>query len=140
MRPSANILLFTTMILSSFAVVLRKTIVGKMDPPQFEIIAGAAHFFYSVVAFRMLNARINDVTAVTGWLIFLQTFLSAVAVFTFTYGIRSSSNLGAASALVSASPALTMLLSVVFLGERPDLRTIAGVMLTILGTALVATR
>lgn len=133
-------LLLITMIVTGISTVARKAIMGRVSPIQYEAVSGSLHALFSLTAFFFTKSKLQNIDAESWTMMIFQSLLSITAVFSFMYAIKGSNNLGASSAIVSASPMITLLFSVMFFGERPDAKMIFGMFLILSGTAIVALR
>jgi uncharacterized membrane protein len=68
----------------------------------------------------------------------LASLSSISASLMFLYIIRSSNSIGSFSALISASPAITLVLSVLFLGEEITVMKIIGITMIVLGVGVLS--
>lgn len=133
-------LLLITMIVTGISTVARKAIMGRVTPIQYEAVSGSFHALFSLAAFFFTKSKLQNINVESWVMMIFQSSLSITAVFSFMYAIRGSNSLGASSAIVSASPAITLLLSVIFFEEKVDLKLIVGMILILFGIAVVSLR
>jgi drug/metabolite transporter (DMT)-like permease len=133
-------LLFIAMVTSSASLIMRKSLVNKMPPPQFEVMAGILHAVFSMCAYFAMGTKYQKVDGGVYVSALVQSLLSFFTVFSFTYAIRTGNSLGASSAVLSASPLITLVLSLLFFGEKLEARTLLGMLCIVVGTSIIATR
>jgi drug/metabolite transporter (DMT)-like permease len=128
------------MFSTSVSVLLRKTIVDKIHPIQFEVTSNVLHLLMSLVAYWALGVRYHALSTGVASITLLQTMASFVTVVAFTYAIRSGNGLGSSVAIMSASPMVTLVLSMIFLGEKFEPKTLLGILFILTGTLIVSSR
>jgi drug/metabolite transporter (DMT)-like permease len=134
------LLILAAAVSSSLSLSMRKAIIEKMPPAQFEVMAGLLHFFFGIASYCILGVKQQRVDAVTLFYVFLQSMLGFFTVIAFTYAIRGSNSLGAASALMSTSPVITLLISSVAFDEKVSVRQAAGIFFVLLGSYFVTSK
>lgn len=122
------------------STIARKSLLGRVTPIQYETVSGCFHALFSIGLLLFTKSNMKNIDAESWTLIIAQSLMSMAAIFSFMYALKGSTNLGASSAIVSAAPIVTMILSMIFYGERPELRSVVGILLILVGTFIVTTR
>ena len=137
---NATKLLLIAMLSTSVSVILRKAIIGRMHPLQFEVVSNVMHLTLSLIAYSLIGIKYQHMTPATIGIAFSQVVMGFITVLAFTFAISSGNNLGASTAVMSASPVVTFALSMLCYGEKLDMRTALGILMVIAGTTLVSSR
>jgi drug/metabolite transporter (DMT)-like permease len=134
---NATYLLILTTVVSGISTIVRKAIMGRVTPIQYETVSGCMHAAFALTAFLLSKSSMQNIDLESWALMMLQSLLSIIAIFSFMYALKDASNLGAASAIVSAAPMVTLVLTALFYKEWPDIKMLFGILLILLGTAIV---
>jgi drug/metabolite transporter (DMT)-like permease len=111
-----------------------------MHPLQFEVVSNLMHLALSLAAVAAVGIKYQPMSAPTLGIAFAQVVMGFITVLAFTFAISSGNNLGASTSIMSASPVVTLALSMLIYGEKLDLKTAIGILMVIVGTAIVSSR
>jgi uncharacterized membrane protein len=129
----------------AFGVVtlLRKVALNYVSPVQFEAVSGVVHGISVPLFLCMIWTNVvPDDPA--GWnktgiaWSAASICLSIVASVAFMYALQQRNDAGIVGGLVSASPVVTLMLSALFLGEQPTLRSVVGVGMVLVGVCIAS--
>jgi uncharacterized membrane protein len=122
---------------------LRKIGVDRVPPLHYQIVSATVYVASLPFLFLLANSYESDqqINYRSGlfWIV-IATVAGMIGNVLFCYALRSSSEPGVATVLASASPIVTLMLTFVFMGERPSLQTAMGCALVLLGIILVSSR
>lgn len=121
------------------STLMRKLAVDKLHPLQYQFISAC---FYTVLipVFWYSNQKYGDTTQwnVTGvWWALAATFIHVVAAFFFNNVLKSGNDTGLVSALSSASPIVTLMLSFMIFNELPTPMGMIGMLFVLIGVVLM---
>ena len=118
---------------------MRKMTSSKIPPVQYEAVTGLLHAVLGAALYLSLGDRWRNIEVGSYGAVASQALFSFLAAISFSYGIRGGA-LGPAAAVMAASPVVTMALSTMLFGERPEIRTLLGTALVVAGTVIVSLR
>jgi drug/metabolite transporter (DMT)-like permease len=133
------LLIALTIFFSGISVFFRKLAVDKIHPYQIQIIAGL--FYGTLIPFWMflmskssISFNFNFLGNFYGLLCLGSYVLSAVILGIL---LKTSNSTGTLSVLVSINPLITLLFSVIFLGEEFTVKKFIGCAIVVLGIGLL---
>ena len=132
-------LLLVSVLATASSVVMRKMTSAKIPPVQYEAVTGLLHATLGAALYLSLGDRWRSIEVGSYGAVGAQALFSFLAAISFSYGIRAGA-LGPAAAVMAASPVVTMALSAMLFGERPEMRTLLGTALVVAGTVIVSLR
>jgi drug/metabolite transporter (DMT)-like permease len=141
MKKHSLFLLLACLTASGVSTIVRKSILQRMEPLKFEVIAGTLHFFLAAAACALVHKNVTHVPIdnSTIALILLQGLLSFLAVTCFNFSVKES-DLSTVIALTSAAPFVTTLVASIAFGEKISPQTMFGMLLILCGAAVVASK
>lgn len=133
------ILIALTIFFSGVSVFFRKLAVDKIHPYQIQIIAGLLYgtlipVWMFLMSKSSVNFNFNFLGNFYGVLCLGFYVLSAVILGIL---LKSSNSTGTLSVLVSINPLITLLFSVMFLGEEFTVKKFIGCVVVVLGIGLL---
>ena len=120
--------------------LLRKVALNHINPVQFEVVSGAVHLALVPLYLYLLS----DVLKPSAWdakgiiVTAIAIAINCVASLAFMYALQLRNDVGVVGAMVSASPVITLMLSALFLGEAPSLRSVVGIGMVLVGVLLAS--
>jgi uncharacterized membrane protein len=142
MSMSRDRLLTLALATAGFSVstVMRKLAVDQLHPLQYQAISG---MLYAVLVpmIWLLNTKYGETTtwSTSGILWTLAaTMVHVIAAFFFNNVLRSGNDAGVVSALSSASPVITLMLSFMILHEQPSITGMIGMAFVMLGICIMS--
>jgi transporter family protein len=121
------------------AAVLRKLSVNKIHPFQVESISAVTHFLLGVVCFWLSTKYTTEVWNTKGVAYsIVQCFFNIIGAIAFMFALRGGNDVGAITSLISISPIITLMLSSLFLGEQPELKSMIGIFIVVIGVTIAA--
>ncbi len=138
------VLIGVSAVAFSITTIMRRLALGRaFHPLQYEAVAGSIHALL-IPAYLSLIWRANgntlpwDARAVM-WTL-LATVINTAGTIAFLFAVRQHNDVGFVSSLAGASPIVTLLLSVMLLGERLDARQAIGIAIVLLGVVIASGR
>ena len=137
MRTAVFIVL--VIFFSGVSVFFRKLAVDRIHPYQIQILAGILYGSLIPVWLHLMSKSAvgfstNSLGNLYGLLCLVSYVLSAVILGML---LKQSNSTGTISALVSINPLVTLLLSILFLGEDFNAKKLAGCLIITVGIGLV---
>ena len=142
MSMSRERLLILALATAGFGVstVMRKLAVDQLHPLQYQTISSMLYAIL-VPMIWVVNTKYGDTTnwsrAGIVWTL-AATLVHIVAAFFFNNVLRSGNDVGIVSALSSASPVITLMLSFMILNEQPSLSGMIGMALVLIGIVIMS--
>lgn len=133
------ILVALTIFFSGISVFFRKLAVDKIHPYQIQIIAGLLYgtlipAWLFLMSKSSISFNFNFLGNFYGLLCLGSYVLSAVILGIL---LKTSNSTGTLSVLVSINPLITLLFSVIFLGEEFTVKKFIGCAIVVLGIGLL---
>jgi len=128
-------LLLATIIVFGFSAFFRKLAVDKMHPYTMQIVSAIVYMSLIPVWFS-LSPKPVDLNETGSFYAVITTVLHVCGAVMFGLLLRESNSTGSLAVMVSVSPAITALLSVIFLQEKFEMRHIIATILTLAGLGL----
>lgn len=122
------------------STMMRKLAVDKLDPLQYQAIS-ASFYTLLIPIFFAANAKYGTTPtwSPTGiWWAIGATVVHVIAAFFFNNVLKSGNDTGLVSALSSASPVVTLMLSFMILHEQPSFLGMAGMAFVLIGIVLMS--
>lgn len=124
--------------------VLRKLALTRLHPFQYESLAGLVHVIliplYLSFIWRVGTGIIGPWDKVGLFWTLIATLVNTVGTIVFMFALRQQNDAGFVSSLAGASPIITLMLSALFLGERPDIKQAIGVAFVLAGVVIASGR
>jgi uncharacterized membrane protein len=130
-----KLLIIATIITFGFSAFFRKLAVDKMHPYTMQILS-AIVYTSLIPVWYSLAPKPLDLNATGTFYAIVTTVLHVCGAVMFGLLLRSSNSTGALAVMVSSSPAITILLSVLFLQEKFEMRHFIATLLTLAGLTL----
>ncbi len=130
-----KLLIIATIITFGFSAFFRKLAVDKMHPYTMQILS-AIVYTSLIPVWYSLAPKPLDPNATGTFYAIVTTVLHVCGAVMFGLLLRSSNSTGALAVMVSSSPAITILLSVLFLQEKFEMRHFIATLLTLAGLTL----
>lgn len=130
-----KLLIIATIITFGFSAFFRKLAVDKMHPYTMQILS-AIVYTSLIPVWYSLAPKPLDLNATGTFYAIVTTILHVCGAVMFGLLLRSSNSTGALAVMVSSSPAITILLSVLFLQEKFEMRHFIATLLTLAGLTL----
>jgi len=130
-----KLLIFATIITFGFSAFFRKLAVDKMHPYTMQILS-AIVYTSLIPVWHQLAPKPLDINLTGTFYAIVTTILHVCGAVMFGLLLRSSNSTGSLAVMVSSSPAITVLLSIMFLQEKFEFRHIFAAALTLSGLAL----
>lgn len=128
-------LVASTILVFGFSAFFRKLAVDRMHPYVMQVLA--AMIYASLIpVWHSVAPRPIDLNASGIFYAIITTLLHICGAVMFGLLLKESNSTGMLSVMVSSSPAITVLLSVVFLQEKFEIRHVIATLLTLVGLAL----
>lgn len=125
--------------LYGFSSFFRKLAVEKLHPLQVQMIAAIVYVgLVPIYAWYLKTYKIENYDRTGIALTFIMVLLYTIANVIFGFTLRRSNALGVMSAMISISPVITLILSILFLNEQITLLKIIGAVVSIIGIFLLA--
>jgi len=139
-RERALLIGFATV---AFGVVtlMRKVALGRINPIQFEIVSGIVHVMLIPVYLRILSENLvqqNNWDRVGIAWTTAAILLNVLGGLAFMYALQLKNDVGVVASLSSASPIITLMLSALFLGEQPTMKSVIGIGFVLFGVLLAS--
>ena len=128
-------LILATILIFGFSAFFRKLAVDRVHPYHLQVISAIIYVSLAPVWHHMAPKDMELNPSGFGFAA-LTTCLHILGAVCFGLLLRGSNSTGALSVMISASPLVTTLLSVVFLDEKVEARHILATLLTLSGLAL----
>ena len=128
-------LILATILVFGFSAFFRKMAVDRIPPYHFQIISAIIYVSLAPVWHYLAPKNMEFNTAGFGFAA-LTTCLHILGAVCFGLLLRGSNSTGALSVMISASPLVTTLLSVAFMGEKMEVRHVLATFLTLAGLTL----
>jgi len=132
------LLILLTVIFSGVSVFFRKMAIDKIHPYQLQIIAGIVYAIEVPIWLYLMKreniSSYNPVGVMYGIVCILTLVCGAVIL---SYLLKTTTSPGTLAVLVSTSPLVTLLLSVVFLGEEFTIKKLIGCISVVIGIGLL---
>lgn len=139
-RERALLIGFSTVVFG-IVTLMRKVALNRLRPLQFEAISGIIHAALIPLYLALLQQNLvqhNDWDARGMLWSIAAVCLNIVGSIAFMYALQIRNDVGLVSALGSASPIITLMLSALFLGEQPSLKSVIGIGLVLIGVMLAS--
>ena len=130
-----RILIIATIIIFGFSAFFRKLAVDRVHPYHLQIISAIVYLSLAPVWHHLAPKNMEFSGAGFGFAA-LTTCLHILGAVCFGLLLRGSNSTGALSVMISASPLVTTLLSVAFMGEKMEVRHVLATFLTLAGLTL----
>lgn len=121
------------------SALLRKIAVDRLHPLRFQVVAAVVYLaflpFYIYIASKHVDEPLD--WKGVGWAA-LATVIASFGGIMFGFALRSSNDAGMVTALSSASPVITLMLSFLVLGERPTTSGAVGCALVLAGIMVIS--
>lgn len=134
-----RILILATIIIFGFSAFFRKMAVDRVHPYHLQIISAIVYLSLAPVWHHLAPKNMEFNAAGFGFAA-LTTCLHILGAVCFGLLLRGSNSTGALSVMISASPLVTTLLSVAFMGEKMEVRHVLATFLTLAGLTLFNVR
>lgn len=121
------------------AAVLRKLAIDRVPPLRYQALSSIIYAL-TVPAFAMLATRYEKpgpVDPIGLWWMAAATCVGLVGNLLFGYALRASDDVGMTTAISSAAPIVTIMISFVFLHERPTFWSGIGCAMVVIGIMLI---
>lgn len=122
------------------STIFRKISVTHVAPLQYQTISGIIYAI-TIFPFWIASSQMTNWSNVTQkgimWVIF-STVMHISSAVIFMTALRGGNDVGIVSSLSSASPVITIMLSLLFLGEQPSFKQAVGVALILFGVIFAA--
>jgi len=128
-------LLAAAIIAFGFSAFFRKLAVDKMHPYTMQIISAIVYTSLIPVWFSLAPKPV-DLNETGVFYAIVTTILHVCGAVMFGLLLRESNSTGSLAVMVSISPAITALLSIIFLHEKFEMRHIIATILTLTGLGL----
>lgn len=134
----SSLALLLCAIIWGISTFLNRLSVEKMSPFFMQIIVGIGYMLFIPIAFKMAQN-----TPQTKWclqsviLTSIATILSIGANVLLYFSLKGSKNTGSSTMIVSLYPAITLILSIIFLHEKITLMKLIGIITMIVGGMLL---
>ena len=132
------ILVALTIFFSGISVFFRKLAVDKIHPYQIQIIAGIVYAIELPIWLYLMkreNITSYNTTGILYGVICILTLVCGAVI--LSYLMKTTASPGTLAVLVSTSPLVTLLLSVVFLGEEFTFKKLIGCISVVIGIGLL---
>ena len=130
-----KVLIIATILIFGFSAFFRKMAVDRIHPYHLQIISAAVYVSLAPVWHHLAPKEMDFSPSGFGYAA-LTTTLHILGAVCFGLLLRGSNSTGTLSVMISASPLVTTLLSVAFMGEKMELRHIIATLLTLAGLTL----
>ena len=133
----------TLVLISAIAygvwAIFQKLAVSRLHPLQIQVISGCIAIILIPVYLLYLYYKIPNIPISTPGIIFsaLASCCSIIGALSFLFAIQNKNDIGTMSVLVSASPVITIILAVIFLGEKLTASKLVGVALIMFGVVIL---
>lgn len=128
-------LLLATIVAFGFSAFFRKLAVDKMHPYTMQIISAMVYASLIPIWYNLAPKPVDLNTTGTFYAV-ITTVLHVCGAVMFGLLLKESNTTGSLAVMVSISPAITVLLSVIFLQEKFELQHIIATLLTLTGLGL----
>lgn len=135
---SPNFLLVICIFIWGVTTFLQKLSADKMSPALMQIIIGIAFIACTPIFIRLGGGFGNlkwNATSIA--ITFFASLLSITANILMYTALSNNKNTGASAMLISLYPAVTLILSAIFLGEQFSWGKVAGVLAMVSGACLL---
>lgn len=128
-------LVAATILVFGFSAFFRKLAVDRLHPYTMQILAAIVYASLIPVWYQLMPKPVDFTTSGIFYTI-VTTLLHICGAVMFGLLLKDSNSTGTLAVMVSSSPAITILLSVVFLQEKFEMRHFVATLLTLAGLAL----
>jgi uncharacterized membrane protein len=134
------IVLATATVSFGLAAVLRKLAIDRIPPLRYQVLSSIIYAL-TVPLFAMMATRYEKssepVDQIGLWWLIVATLVGMVGNLLFGYALRASGDVGVTTAISSAAPVVSIMISFFFLNERPSILTGFGCILVVAGVTLI---
>lgn len=130
-----KVLIIATILIFGFSAFFRKMAVDRIHPYHLQIVSAAVYVSLAPMWHHLAPKNMDFNPSGFGYAA-LTTTLHILAAVSFGLLLRGSNSTGALSVMISASPLVTTLLSVAFMGEKMEIRHVIATLLTLAGLTL----
>jgi drug/metabolite transporter (DMT)-like permease len=135
---SSNILLVICVFIWGLTTFMQKLSADKMSPILMQVIIGVAFFIFVPIAIKveggLSNLKWNTTSVV---LSFIAAFLSILANVLMYSALSNNKHTGSSVMLISLYPAVTLILSAIFLHEQFSSGKMLGFLAMVIGACLL---
>ena len=136
-----NLLIFLCIILWGLSTFLNRLSVERMSPVLMQVIVAGVFICFIPVALKIANIGNPLTYKWSGYsvcLTILATIISITANISLYLSLKGNNHSGSSSMLIALYPVVTLVLSVIFLGEQLPFLKILGIIAMIVGTVLLS--
>ena len=134
------ILIVLTILFSGVSVFFRKLAIDcKMHPYQIQVVACILYASLIPIWIFLLSKNESSVTYAPNGVFYSVLCLAFYVLSAVILGIifKTTTSVGAVSAIVATNPLITLALSVLFLGEEITLKKVIGCIVIVSGIGLI---
>ncbi|MEO7172793.1 DMT family transporter [Flavobacterium sp.] len=135
---SSQALLYCCILIWGISTFLNRLSVERMSPLLMQVIVGIGYMFFIPIAFRMSSGAPLKWSVSSILLTSVATIISIAANVMLYAALKGNKNTGSSTMIVALYPVITMILSIVFLGEQLTVSKVIGVSAMIGGAILLS--